>query len=234
MQTSTVSTAAAATSDPARLAKEIEQEKSETALSDFNDFLTLLTAQMKNQDPLKPIDSTQFVEQLASFAAVEQQVGSNKKLSTLIEQGQSEQIGALAAWVGRNVDATKAYHKLGEDGLTVDVPEIPGASSVEAVISDQDGKEIMRLPVKETGAAFTWDGSLGESGRASQGLYAVAFEAEFDGQTPSRFDAAASGTVVEARLDQDGEPLLLLASGATARLTDVEAVGLAKPGSTDD
>src|SRR5688572_32958323 len=51
---------------------------------DYTDFLTLLTAQLKNQDPLSPMDATQFTQQLVQFSAVEQQINGNKKLDQLI------------------------------------------------------------------------------------------------------------------------------------------------------
>ncbi len=51
---------------------------------DYSNFLTLLTTQLKNQDPLSPMDSTQFTQQLVQFSAVEQQINGNKKLDQLI------------------------------------------------------------------------------------------------------------------------------------------------------
>ena len=55
------------------------------AAADYESFLTLLTAQLKNQDPLKPLESTEFVAQLASFSAVEQQVRTNDSLTAIQE-----------------------------------------------------------------------------------------------------------------------------------------------------
>lgn len=54
-----------------------------TTGDEFNNFLELLTAQIRNQDPLEPLDSTQFVEQLATFSTLEQQVQSNTRLDTI-------------------------------------------------------------------------------------------------------------------------------------------------------
>ena len=53
------------------------------AAADFETFLSLLTTQLRNQDPLKPLDSTEFVAQLASFSAVEQQINTNAKLDAI-------------------------------------------------------------------------------------------------------------------------------------------------------
>ena len=55
----------------------------ETASTDFDACLTLLTAQVRHQDPLAPLDSTQFVEQLATFSSLEQQVTANEHLETI-------------------------------------------------------------------------------------------------------------------------------------------------------
>ncbi|MCC7047960.1 MAG: hypothetical protein IT562_14710, partial [Alphaproteobacteria bacterium] len=62
----------------------------------FDQFLTLLTTQLKNQDPLSPMDSAQFTQQLVSFAGVEQQINTNKNLETLLSLQKSNQmVGAL-------------------------------------------------------------------------------------------------------------------------------------------
>ena len=55
--------------------------------SNFDTFLTLLTTQLKNQDPTAPMDSNQFTQQLVEFSQVEQQINTNTNLKTLITQG---------------------------------------------------------------------------------------------------------------------------------------------------
>jgi flagellar basal-body rod modification protein FlgD len=73
----------------------------------YNEFLTLLVAQLKNQDPTNPTDPTQFVSQMASFSAVEQQLNTNSKLDTLLTQSAISQAGSL---IGTTVTSA--------DGLT--------------------------------------------------------------------------------------------------------------------
>src|SRR3954465_4836987 len=72
----------------------------------FNTFLTLLTSQLKNQDPTSPMDSSTFTQQLVMYSQVEQQIGTNTNLKTLIGQG-STQIGSYAtSYLGKAVSIT--------------------------------------------------------------------------------------------------------------------------------
>jgi flagellar basal-body rod modification protein FlgD len=98
---------------------------------DYNQFLRLLIAQMKNQDPTKPMDSTQFISQLASFSAVEQAIQTNAKLDALMTSSALSQADGL---VGRSI--------LSADGATTGT--IAGVRIVSggAVAILNDGKEI--------------------------------------------------------------------------------------------
>src|SRR3954468_20088182 len=73
---------------------------------DFNNFLTLLTTQLKNQDPLSPMDSTQFTQQLVAFTGVEQQINSNNKLDQIIALDKAGQITTASGFIGQQVEAT--------------------------------------------------------------------------------------------------------------------------------
>jgi flagellar basal-body rod modification protein FlgD len=224
MDVSSTTTAAQATAS--RLESEISEAR-ESSVSDFTDFLTLLTAQLKNQDPLQPLDSTQFVEQLASFSAVEQQVGTNEKLSRLVAQGAAQEVGELGGWIGQTVDARKASYTLDADGLTVAVPEQAGATLVEAIVTDASGDTVARLPVADTSVPFVWTGEREGGQRAAPGAYSVAFAYEFEGRAPVRIEPESAGRVVEARIDTEGA-LLILDTGARVRPGDVEALRLAE------
>ncbi len=72
----------------------------------YNQFLQLLIAQLKNQDPTKPTDSTQFVSQLASFSGVEQQIKTNTRLDSLLSETALSQAASLVGRTVTSADAT--------------------------------------------------------------------------------------------------------------------------------
>src|ERR1700750_1940019 len=74
--------------------------------SNFSTFLTLLTTQLKNQDPTSPMDSNQFTQQLVMYSQVEQQISTNDNLKTLISQGSSSAATLAAGYLGKKVSVT--------------------------------------------------------------------------------------------------------------------------------
>src|ERR1700761_2489947 len=72
----------------------------------FSTFLTLLTTQLKNQDPTSPMDSSTFTQQLVEYSQVEQQIDSNTNLKTLITQGQSQSGAYATSYLGKTVTVT--------------------------------------------------------------------------------------------------------------------------------
>lgn len=197
-----------------------ESAQSASADSDFDDFLTLLTAQLRHQDPLQPLDSTQFVEQLASFSAVEQQVGTNARLDKLVNQGGGGEISALASWIGREAAASNAAYRFGGDDMTVAAPAETAATGAAMAITDADGNEVARVAFDPGDESVTWDGVTAEGGLASDGLYTVRFHYTAEGREPWSRQAEAAGRVVEVRLEDDGARLVL-DTGATVRQGDV-------------
>src|SRR5256885_7048159 len=72
----------------------------------FSTFLTLLTTQLKNQDPMSPMDSSQFTQQLVMFSQVEQQINTNSNLQTLIALGQANTLSSSATYLGKSITIT--------------------------------------------------------------------------------------------------------------------------------
>ncbi|MCH5375599.1 MAG: flagellar hook assembly protein FlgD, partial [Planctomycetes bacterium] len=108
----TSSVSPSTTTTPTTASKTAASSDQETSVltSDFNTFLKMLTAQARNQDPLEPLDSTQYASQLAQFSMVEQQVKTNDSLNLLSGQFGVSNMAALASWVGMEARAaTTAY-----------------------------------------------------------------------------------------------------------------------------
>src|ERR1700754_2508513 len=77
-----------------------------TIAGNFDTFLSLLTTQLQNQDPLDPLDTNQFTQQLVQFSSVEQELKSNDYLSSLVQSTQNSANNAAVSYIGKEVTAT--------------------------------------------------------------------------------------------------------------------------------
>src|SRR5947209_2847782 len=105
-----------------------------TIAGNFQTFLTLLTTQLKNQNPLDPLDTNQFTQQLVQFAQVEQQLKQNDHLATLIAIEKSAQATTALAFVGSTVavDGTTAALTRGQATWSFNVPKPVSATITKA------------------------------------------------------------------------------------------------------
>lgn len=129
------------------------------AASDFESFLTLLTAQLRNQDPLSPLDSTEFIAQLASFSGVEQQIATNERLDQIVEQAVNGDIASFATWIGRSVSTVDGMFRASGDEVSFRIQEDTTAETATAVVRQADGREVRRIVVDPgSSESFVWDG----------------------------------------------------------------------------
>jgi len=184
--------------------------------SDFNTFLRMLTAQMQNQDPLNPVDSTDFATQLATFSSVEQQVLTNDLLTQLGVQMGSSTMSQLANWVGMEARAPAPVQF---DGAPVSiVPKVAaGADAAQLVVRDDTGTEVQRLPIALDNAPMEWAG-VGEDGTAlPSGTYRFDVESRSEGTLIESNPALTYNRITEARVD--GQDIMLRLSGGTEILS---------------
>src|SRR5690349_10864185 len=130
---------------------------------DKNAFLKLLVAQMKNQDPLKPMDNTDFVAQLAQFSNLEQVMGINTRLDTLAAQGQGMQNTQIAGLVGKTVTLNGKSVNLDGSGTGAAFAfSLPTASAQTTItIIDSSGKVVRSMDGGTRPAGMikmAWDG----------------------------------------------------------------------------
>src|ERR1700744_2650003 len=108
----------------------------------FDPFLTLLTTQLKNQDPTSPMDSSTFTQQLVEYSQVEQQINTNTNLQTLITQG-STNLGTYAtSYLGKAVSITNGNASLTNGAATWNYSLDTTASSNTLTIADSTGKVV--------------------------------------------------------------------------------------------
>jgi flagellar basal-body rod modification protein FlgD len=142
-----------------------------TLTNNFQTFLSLLTTQLKNQDPLSPLDPNQFTQQLVEMSGVQQQLLTNNLLSTLVGQGQ----GGLASgvgYIGKEVAATSANQTLSGGKATWTYQLGANAASVTATITNQLGQTVYSGPLSGLGAGtntFTWDGKTSSGSQLPDG-----------------------------------------------------------------
>ena len=141
--------------------------------ADFNTFLTLLTAQLQNQDPLDPLDTDKFVSQLVEFSSVEQSIETNRNLEALIALQSSAQTSNALALLGETIvfPGDRAIAAGGAAEWRYQVPE--GASAVALTVTDAQG----RIVARGTGAAAAGEHAYVVNGAADGETYRLAVAA---------------------------------------------------------
>ena len=180
---------------------------------DYNNFLTLLTAQIQNQDPLQPMDSTQFVSQLAQLSQVEQAVQSNANLEKLNTQLSSVSGIVSLGLVGRQVQVASDKLQLAAGAAQTTYRLSATAASASATITDAAGTVVRTLTGLATTAGtelpLAWDGRNDAGQALADGTYHVAIKAlDTAGNTVS-YDTYPTTTVEKVNFSAGGDTLLL-------------------------
>lgn len=155
---------------------------SRTRLSDnYDTFLVLLTAQLQNQDPLAPMDSTQFTQQLVQFSQVEQQIRTNEQLEGLVGQYQAASAGAALSYLGKDaiISANETYLAGGSANWAYRLPE--AATEMTVSVKDMQGRTVYSSTTEARGAGehlFTWDGVKNDGSTAADGVYRIVIDAK--------------------------------------------------------
>jgi flagellar basal-body rod modification protein FlgD len=181
-----------------------------------DDFLMLMTTQLRNQDPFKPMDNSEFLSQLAQFGTVS---GINElktlfgDLSNSLYSNQSLQ---AASMVGHEVLAPSGYGVLAQGGVLSGAVDLPQAvSSLSIGIYDMTGQLVRKvdLGVQPAGLVnFSWDGLASDGGSAPSGRYEIRAEANHDGVNEA-YDVLLTTRVESVTLPKDGEALTLELAG---------------------
>ena len=188
-------------------------ETSRTSLvSNFETFLTLLTAQLKNQDPLSPMDSNQFTEQLTQMTGVEQQLLTNDLLTSLLAAQQGAGLNGATNYIGKEATAAWAVTKLDEGKATWSYELGAAASEATLQVLDSTGTVVWTGPAPDrtTGTHdFVWDGKTTAGGQLPDGgIYSLKVAAK-NGAATVDSQVLTKGRVTGVEM-YDGVPYLTI------------------------
>jgi flagellar basal-body rod modification protein FlgD len=181
--------------------------------ANFDTFLTLLTTQLKNQDPTAPMDSTQFTQQLVQFSQVEQQINTNDNLKTLIGLSQGQSASQAMSYLGHNVVLTNGQGVLTGGAATWTYGLSDQASTTTLTVSDANGKVVYSTSGDATAGVhdFAWDGKDGNGNQLPDGMYKLTVSSTANDGTAVTTSVASKGQV--AGVDFAGsDPLLVIGS----------------------
>lgn len=192
-------TSAASYGDPTKA------EQSQAKLEeDLNKFLNLLVTQLKNQDPLDPMDATEFTSQLVQFASVEQQIYQNSNLEKLLLTAQVSQVSNLSGFLGTTVEGVSDTVNLANGSAKFTYDLEGQASTNTLIISDASGKTVFTIGGElDAGKhTYTWDGLDDLGNQLPDGTYTVTVAAlDRDGaEVPAK--QTVFGVVTSAGADQ--------------------------------
>lgn len=182
-----------------------------TLASNFTTFLTLLTTQLKNQNPLDPLDTNQFTQQLVQFAGVEQQLKTNDTLTSLLVSSQTAQAGTALGLVGRTIaaDGDTAMLKSGSATWTVNSPKDAVTGTV--TVRNAAGATVYTgsIDMKYGDQDFAWDGKTTTGSNAPDGLYTLSIDAKDSDGNAVTVTSEVSGIVDGVDLST-GQAVLLI------------------------
>ena len=160
---------------------------SKTSALGQDQFLTLLVAQLQNQDPLNPADATEFTSQLAQYSQLEQLFNLNDSMEQLAAaQNNSERLSALTL-IGQDVVVENSEFTLGKESVEIGYKVDGTVTDVDLLIKNSDGKTVATLSASDLSEGnhfLTWDGKNSSGTALDPGTYSIQISAK-NGTTAS-------------------------------------------------
>jgi flagellar basal-body rod modification protein FlgD len=191
-----------------------------------NEFMQLMLAQLKNQDPMHAMDPSQFLGQLAQFSTVTGIQGLQNSFSTFSDSMRSTQVLQGATMVGRDVLVAGDKAPLGAEGNLIGAIDIPDGATVKVNVRDSAGQLVRTwaMPAGSSGVtAFSWDGIADDGTRAPAGTYTLEAIASAGGKSAS-LETMLAGHVSSVTIDATNGLSLNTSNLGTFALNEVRRV----------
>lgn len=198
----------------------------------FDSFLTLLTTQLKNQDPLSPLSATEFTTQLVQFAGVEQSIKQSQNLDQMLALEKASQSMSVLSYIGKTITAGGASVALEDSKATFAYTLPEGAQKTTITIRNANGDVIRTIDgeIDKGEHVFNWDGKTDAGITAPDGIYTFSVSAIKGSNTPVEVTTTFSGVVTGVE-GYDGQ-LVLTVGDKKIPLSDVLGVH-ATPAASD-
>jgi flagellar basal-body rod modification protein FlgD len=190
----------------------------------FDTFLSILTTQLKNQNPLDPLDTNQFTSQLVQFTSVEQQLKTNEFLEALMVSTQGSVDSTAVSYIGKTVTASGDASELIDGQAVWGFNAASAAASATVTIKDANGNVVHT----ETGSLasgagqFVWDGKGDDGVQRQDGTYSITIEAKNSTGGIVAVSTELTGTV--SAVDLSGDEPKLTVGTQTVAMSDVTSV----------
>jgi flagellar basal-body rod modification protein FlgD len=197
---------------------------SQQIAGNFQSFLQLLTTQLQNQNPLDPLDTNQFTQQLVEFAGVQQQLNTNDSLATLVSLQQTTQSTQALGFVGKTAVVKGGTAPLTNSAAAWQV-SIPTASVITINIANSTGQTVFTGSYDAAAGnnqPFSWNGQGNDGTQYPDGNYTLTATAKDAGGNTVAVTTAIEGTVNSVDLTQS--PPLLSIGGQTYTVSQIQSI----------
>ncbi len=186
--------------------------------SNFTTFLQLLTTQLQNQNPLDPLDTNQFTQQLVQFAQVEQQMKSNDQLASILALEKNAQQTTALAYVGHTVVVDGATTELTSNGATWSFNSTKPATATVTITAAATGQTAYSgtYSVSSGDQKFTWDGKGADGKQWPAGNYTISITAVDANQQSVNVSTEIQAVVTAVDMTQDPPTLTVAGKEYTA------------------
>ena len=190
----------------------------------FDEFLQLLTTQLQNQDPLNPMDTSQFTEQLVEFASVEQQINENTNLQTLISLQQTSEATQAMNLIGSTVTVGASTATLSSGGSASWTLNSPSPATGTVTITNSSGQTVYTgtTSLNSGNNTYTWNGVGTNKITQAPGTYTLSVSATSATGSAVTVSSQSSGTVTAVNVSQN--PPTVTVGGQSYPISSIQSV----------
>lgn len=198
---------------------------SQEIAGNFQQFLTLLTTQLKNQNPLDPLDTNQFTQQLVQYAGVEQQLKSNDRLDSILSNSKASSAASATGFIGQTVTADGRVADLKDGAANWTLTPARAVKQATITITDAKGNVVATQTKALTAGAqsFAWDGRSTSGMTSANGRYSIKVDAIDATGAQVTVDTQVSGKV--DGVDLSGNEAVLLIGPSRVPISGVQNIG---------